>query len=220
MTKIIAISDTHNRHDKLIIPECDILIHAGDWSGQGTKSEVTNFAKWLNKQTQCKEIVVIPGNHELYFERGLPDSKLWFTEECPRAKLLIDEGCEIDGIKIWGSPVQPWFHDWAWNRKGTEIQKHWDAIPEGTNILITHGPPYGILDQTTYANGDIRPEHLGCPNLMERIKIVKPDLHFFGHIHYPGGRAVSVFSTTFYNASICDEYYIPSNPLTIVEYEK
>lgn len=218
--KIVAISDTHNQHNKLIIPECDLLIHAGDWTGQGKKSEVVNFTKWLNKQNQCKEIIIVPGNHELYFERELPGSKLWLIEECPRAKLLIDEGCEIDKVKIWGSPVQPWFHDWAWNRDTHSIQPHWNAIPDDINILITHGPPYGILDQTTYADGSIRPEHLGCSQLMERIKIVKPDLHFFGHIHYPGGRAASVFGTTFYNASICDEMYVPSNPLTIVEYTK
>lgn len=107
MIRICAISDTHNHHNKLIIPECDILIHAGDWTGQGAKSEIENFAKWLDKQTQCKNIVVIPGNHELYFEKGLPDSRNWFTDNCSRAKLLIDEGCEIEGIKIWGSPVQP-----------------------------------------------------------------------------------------------------------------
>lgn len=218
--KLVVISDTHNKHNKITIPPCDILIHAGDWSFQGRKSEVRDFSQWLNKQTQCKNIVVIPGNHELYFEQQLPASKLWFTEECPRAHLLIDYGCEIDGIKIWGSPIQPEFCNWAWNRNTFTIQKHWDAIPEDTNILITHGPPYGILDQTTYADGSIRPDHLGCSKLLERIKTIKPSLHFFGHIHNPGGEQVHAFGTSFYNAAICDEMYLPTNPLTIVEYNK
>lgn len=224
--KIVAISDTHNRHDKLIIPECDLLIHAGDWTGGGYETEVRNFAKWLNKQNQANHIVVIPGNHELDFEQNLPDSKQWFYEECPRAKLLIDEGCEIDGIKIWGSPVQPWFHDWAWNRakdlyeshiKGIpEIKPHWDIIPDDTNILITHGPPYNILDKTIFKN-----EPLGCYKLLERIKQLKDlDLHFFGHIHSPGGQQVHLDGISYYNAAICDERYYPSNPITIVDYIK
>lgn len=214
--KIVAISDTHNRHNKLTIPECDLLIHAGDWSFRGKKSEVENFAHWLNKQTQCKEIVVIPGNHELFFEKGLPDSLIWFTENCPRAKLLIDSGCEIDGVKIWGSPVQPWFHDWAWNRSSFEIQKHWEKIPK-CNIVITHGPVYGILDQARYADGSIRTEHLGCPYLYKKIKEIKPDIHICGHIH--GGHGEKhIDGTSYYNVSICDEQYYPSNPITIIEY--
>ena len=88
MLKIVAISDTHNRHDKVQIPDCDLLIHAGDWSGQGGKSEVENFAKWLNKQNQCKDIVIIPGNHEKYFEENLPGSIDWIKSICPRANLL------------------------------------------------------------------------------------------------------------------------------------
>jgi Icc-related predicted phosphoesterase len=235
--KIVGISDTHNRHNKITVPACDLLIHAGDWSFQGKKSEVENFAEWLNKQVQCKEIVLIPGNHEKFFEEYLPDSLEWFTKLCPRAHLLIDQSIEVLGIKIYGSPAQPFFCDWAWNRAVSDkaevmrvgymkeklvqpIKPHWDAIKEDTQILITHGPPQGILDQTTYANGDLRPEPLGCPLLMKRIKELKKlDLHFFGHIHHPGGTAKCQDGVTFYNASICDEMYVPSNPITIVEYD-
>src|ERR1700677_1938651 len=114
--KIVAISDTHNRHNKVKIPKCDLLIHAGDWSFQGQKSEVENFAEWLNKQDQCEEIVVIPGNHERYLEDYMPESLKWFTDKCPWAHLLIDQAIELYGIKIYGSPVQPFFCDWAWNK--------------------------------------------------------------------------------------------------------
>ena len=235
--RIVAISDVHNRHSKIVIPECDLLIDAGDWSFQGKISEVENYAEWLNKQTQCKEIVTIPGNHEKFFEQMLPDSLKWFTDKCPRAHLLIDQGVTLLGAKIWGSPVQPEFCDWAWNRAVSDkpevrrvgymkekmflpIKPHWDMIPDDTQILITHGPPQGILDQTTFANGDLRPEPLGCPMLMARIKELKNlDLHFFGHIHHPGGQQVHKDGVSFFNASVCDEMYCPTNPITVVEYD-
>lgn len=220
MLKIVGISDTHNRHEKLLIPECDILIHAGDWTGMGFEHEVRDFAKWLNKQTQAKHIVLIPGNHELEFENALPLSMHWFKEECPTAHLLINESVTIEGIKFYGSPITPFFCDWAWNKhRGDVIQSYWDAIPDDTQILITHGPPYHILDQTTHADGTLRPDRLGCYQLMNRIKELKNlDLHFFGHIHACGGEQIHKDGVSFYNAAICDETYYPSNPLTIVEY--
>jgi Icc-related predicted phosphoesterase len=237
--KIAAISDTHNKHKKITVPECDLLVHAGDWTFEGKKHEVEDFAKWLDDQEQCKEIVAIPGNHEKLFEQMMPDSLRWFTDRCPRAHLLIDQGVELFGIKIYGSPVQPFFCNWAWNRapsdKDTElivdyrtgktklfkaIKPHWDAIPGDTQLLVTHGPAQGILDQTTYACGDLRPDFLGCPLLLSRIKELKSlDLHFFGHIHYFGGSGRCVDGVSHYNASVCDEMYQPVNPLVVVEYD-
>src|SRR5690606_2941656 len=151
--KVIALSDTHNQHKKITIPECDILIHVGDWSSKGTFKETKRFAKWLNEQPS-DNIIVVPGNHEIEFERGLPISKDWILDYCSRAKILIDDGVEINGYKIWGSPVTPWFHSWAWNRgRGEDIKKHWDLIPNDTDLLLTHGPPVDILDIIYYADG-------------------------------------------------------------------
>ena len=215
--KIVAISDTHNRHKKLEIPECDLLIHAGDFTSFGYKHEIEDFAKWINKQS-AKNVVIVPGNHELYFENGLPLSKEWIKDNCPNAHLLIEESVEIEGIKIYGSPITPWFHDWAWNRHPQQITKHWNNIPEDTKILITHSPPYGILDETTYANGDPKPGFLGCPQLLKRVQEIKPDLHFFGHIHAGYGEK-HIDGTSYYNCSNCDETYCPSNSPTVVEYE-
>lgn len=232
MFKIIILSDTHNRHNKLTIPECDFLFHCGDWTSMGHKHEVEDFAKWLDKQP-AKHVVLIPGNHELQFEKDFPNSRKWITDHCPKAHLLVDESVTLEGIKIHGSPVQPFFCDWAWNRasgkKGysinfkdyypPDIKPHWDMIPNDTNILLTHGPPFGILDKTTYANGDPKPDNLGCELLMNRIKELKDlDLHFFGHIHSPGGTQVHMDGVSFYNAAICDECYYPGNPITEVEY--
>lgn len=219
--KIVAISDTHNQHQKVLVPECDLLIHAGDWTSMGHDQEVIKFTQWLGRQQQAKNIVVIPGNHELHFEKYLPFGRSFFKYHCPNVHLLIEESVEIEGIKIYGSPITPWFCDWAWNRhRGEHIQRHWDAIPNDTQILITHGPPLGILDQTCYPDGSLREDRLGCYQLAKRIEDLKDlDLHFFGHIHTPGGQQVHKDGVNYYNAAICDEMYKPTNPITVVEYE-
>lgn len=234
--KIIALSDSHNKHNKFpTLPECDILIHAGDWSGMGRKSETRNFAKWLNKQ-EAGYVVVVPGNHEVEFEKNLPASLNWILEECPHAHILIDRTIDIEGIKIHGSPVTPWFYDWAWNRSITNddlvmhprtgkvssiqhIKPHWDMIPEGTDILITHGPPYKILDELIYTDGTPKGQFVGCPYLMDRIREIKPDIHIFGHIHCGFGQK-HFNGTSFYNVALCDEMYMPTNGYTEIEYEK
>lgn len=236
--KIVAISDTHNRHKQITIPECDVLIHAGDWTSMGHKDEVEKFAKWLDSLDQVKNIIVVPGNHELHFETHHPNSLRWITDHCPHAHILIDDFVMIDDVKIHGSPATPYFCDWAWNRMPSEfdrrmyvglekekliksIKPHWDNIPEDVNILVTHGPPYDVLDKTTMPNGTPRPEPLGCPMLVNRIKELKDlDLHFFGHIHYQGGQQVHKDGVSYYNAAVCDEHYYPSNGITIVDYIK
>jgi Icc-related predicted phosphoesterase len=162
----------------------------------------------------------VQGNHELGVEKMFLVSQMIAKDKCPGVH-FIDEGLvEIEGLKIWCSAITPEFHNWAWNRNSFEIIQHWKKIPDDINILITHGPPYGILDQTTYADGTIRPGFLGCPRLLERIKEIKPSLHFFGHIHHGGGKSVNAFGTSFFNCAICDECYCPTNPITIVEYDK
>lgn len=219
--KIVAISDTHNDHNELDIPECDILIHAGDATGKGYEYEVKRFAKWFQAQP-ARHKIFVPGNHELYFDHLLPNSKSWFNDNCPDGHLLIDQTIEIEGVVIHGSPVQPWFFDWGFNRARNygesiqrhikEIKPHWDMIPNNVDILVTHGGPRGILD---YAP---RGGHVGCDELLARVKVVTPDLHFFGHIHEGYGQHHEN-GTNFYNVAICDGYYQPINPITVVEYE-
>lgn len=218
--KIVVISDVHNRYGKLIIPECDLLISCGDYSSLGTDQEVKEFHKWLDLQN-ARYIISVQGNHELGVEKDFNNAKQIALEQCPEA-YFIDEGLiEIEGIKIWCSAITPWFMDWAWNRhRGNDIQKHWDKIPNDIDILVTHGPPYRILDLAKRADGTWRNDNLGCQQLLNRIKNIKPFLHFFGHIHGSGGMEKHIDGTSFYNASICDETYYPSNPITIVEFDK
>lgn len=210
MLKVAAISDTHTKHNKLVIPECDVLIHAGDATFRGTYQEIVDFAKWFEKQP-AKYKIFVPGNHEKVFEECLPISISWFKEHCPTGILLIEDEIIIEGIKFYGSPITPYFHNWGWNRFPHEIVRHWEKIPDDTNILITHGPPKEILDQISFDR-----DYLGCPFLKEVVINLNISHHIFGHIH--GGHGYKeVNRKKFYNVSICDEAYNPTNKITVME---
>jgi Icc-related predicted phosphoesterase len=181
---IHAISDTHTRHDRINLPGGDILIHAGDMTSQGELHGAIAFLNWFEEQ-DYSHLILIAGNHDFCFER----TPQLLADECKSRgiTLLNDSGVTVEGIKIWGSPVQPWFHDWAFNRhRGADIKKHWDLIPEDTELLITHGPPYGICDQVLYA-GREQDRHVGCQDLLEKILKTQVKLHIFGHIHEAKG---------------------------------
>lgn len=212
--RICAISDTHNQHNKVHIPKCDILIHAGDESFRGTKAEIEEFAKWFDKQN-AEHLVWVPGNHSLVFQADLPYSVEWFKRHSPRANILINQAITIDNLKIWGSPATPYFMNWAWNyNRGSQIKAIWDTIPLDTDVLVTHGPPYRILDGVS--PGTLREQHVGCQDLAERVLQVKPKFHIFGHIHECYGRQIFQ-DTTYINASIVDEYYAVSNDPVIID---
>jgi Icc-related predicted phosphoesterase len=200
--KFVAISDTHSKHNSLQLPIGDVLIHTGDVSSRGKEYEVLNFLEWFSAQDYAYKIF-IAGNHDFYFEQMpladvekiIPDNVIY----------LNDSSIKINGINIWGSPISPWFYDWAFNRhRGDDIQKHWDKIPMNTDILLTHGPAFGILDRTV---GNMQ---VGCEDLLRTIKIIKPQVHICGHIHEAYGQ-VKKDATTFINASVLNERYLLSN---------
>jgi Icc-related predicted phosphoesterase len=218
MIKIVMISDTHNLHDKIIVPDGDILIHAGDMSMSGKHFEIASFARWLQEQPH-KYKVVIAGNHDFLFE-GRPEIADPIITETG-AIYLNDSGVTIEGLNIWGSPVQPWFYDWAFNRqRGAEIKKHWNLIPANTDVLITHGPPRGILDQSVPNKTD----HLGCSDLLESVHKINLKLHVFGHIHGSAGITRLPYIQNmvdnrpiFINASVLNEQYQPNGKQFVVE---
>jgi Icc-related predicted phosphoesterase len=108
---------------------------------------------------------------------------------------------QIEGCTIWGSAITPWFFNWAFNRKrGNDINKHWKLIPSDTQLLITHGPAYGILDAVE------NEKHVGCVDLLKKVKEVMPKVHITGHIHEAYGR-VKIGDTLFINASVLNEAY-------------
>lgn len=215
--KIVAISDVHTRWHTLQIPECDILISAGDYSFHGQPDIVLSFHEWMNRQP-AKHVISVQGNHETWVEKNFSAAEAIALGSCPRVHFMEEGLVEIDGIKIWCSAITPNFFNWAWNRaRGEEIKQHWDKIPEDTNILVTHGPPAGILDIVPWVDGTPK-ERVGCEELKKRIDQLDIDLHIFGHIHHSHGEHHSD-GTSFYNASICDERYAPTNPVTVIEYE-
>lgn len=215
--RFCAISDTHNQHNELEIPECDLLIHAGDSTMGGSKDEITQFVMWLDEQ-KAENIIIVPGNHEIWWEQNWEDGLEIVNAHCPRAHVLNDSGLELNDIKFWGSPVTPFYGNWAWNRARTPgavlwhgpwIKDHWDKIPTELDVLITHGPPYQILDDVGFPGG-----HQGCTELLKRLDVVKPHTHIFGHLHEGYGH-VSVQDINFYNVSICNSWYNPTNAITL-----
>jgi len=212
--KLVLISDTHGRFQP-DLPDGDILIHAGDLSMEGTVIEMWESVKWLGAQKKrFDHIVFVAGNHD------------FFAEECPKTMramaedkgiiYLQDESTEINGLKFWGSPMTPEFGGWAFMvHRGELMDNHWKRIPDDTDILITHGPPYGILDSTNQG------ESVGCEALREHVRRVKPALHVFGHIHEGHGKErLFGMPTLFVNASLLDERYVPSGESIIFDTEE
>lgn len=201
-----AISDTHNKHKKIALPGGDILIHSGDVSSRGQSGEILPFLDWYAEQ-DYSSLLLIAGNHDWGFEKE-PEK---YAKECKDRNIVLlnDSGCIVEGIKIWGSPIQPEFCNWAFNRfRGADIKKHWDMIPEDTELLITHGPPYMILDD---ANARGYSNHVGCEDLVRRIAETKVKLHIFGHIHEGAGYKY-LDGRTYVNASSLDGMYCFEGP--------
>lgn len=206
MTKIVAISDTHLKHHQLKVPSGDILIHAGDFSSRGSLEDLINFNQWLGELPHQFKIV-IAGNHDFCFQKEPNESIKLLTN----AIYLQDQFIEILGLKVYGSPWQPWFFDWAFNlKRGFEIKAKWDLIPDSIDILVTHGPPMGILDKTTGGKA------VGCEELIKKILNIKPKYHIFGHIHEAYG-ILNQEHTTFINASSCNVSYQAENKPIVFE---
>ena len=197
--KILFFSDTHGQHRKLKnLPQADMLIHAGDISKRGEDHEVEDFIRWFSALNYPYKIF-IAGNHDFYFEDETVNRIQKMLS--PDTYYLCNTGVSIEGINIWGSPITPTFFNWAFNKdRGSEIAKYWNKIPKNTNILITHGPPFGVLDKTrTGLNA-------GCEDLLRKVKSIKPAYHLFGHIHEGYGVCEKEY-TTFMNGCILDENY-------------
>jgi len=211
MPQLVLISDTHGLHDQVKVPEGDILIHAGDFMNGGRDLyEVTRFARWWNRHPHPHKIL-IGGNHDRYLEKDKTEVLSYFENTI----YLEDSGCSLLGLNFWGSPYTPAFMQWSFMRhRGEDIKKHWDKIPNDTDILVTHGPPWGILDQVDPYNNS---EYLGCQDLSRKYnEIFEPKLHLFGHIHGSYGQS-KIGNTIFVNASQVDEQYRVVNKPVVIE---
>lgn len=212
--KIVCLSDTHNCNETINVPGGDILIHAGDATIRGTIDEITNFNHWFANLPH-KHKIFVAGNHDWLFETNSSHARLLLDDSII---YLQDSAAEIEGLKIYGSPWQPRFFDWAFNlNRGAEMAEKWKLIPADADILITHGPPNGILDEVPRK---YFVENTGCEELRRRVEEIsvfgKLKLHVFGHIHCGYGTTEN-FGVKFVNASNCDESYAPTQPPIVVE---
>jgi Icc-related predicted phosphoesterase len=210
--RIVCFADTHGYHKELNIPDGDILIFAGDMFGypNGEAKQIKRFGKWMNQLNHAYKIM-IPGNHDRIFERDY----YYVTSLLENIFCLNDSMIGIGALKIWGSPITPKFFEWAFIRnRGEAIAKHWEMIPDDVDILITHGPPYGIMDVAPRMKPEDDP-HQGCKDLSERIaRLPNLKLHIFGHIHEGYGREEHN-GVTYVNAS--KGYHPISNPPIVVD---
>ena len=187
--RIVCVSDTHGFHKHTEVPDGDILVHGGDLTKHGSLEDVEEFNRWLGALPHGHKIV-IAGNHDFCFQEQPAEARARLTN----ALYLQDSGCEIEGLTFYGSPWTPLFFDWAFMLSDEELAAKWALIPPRVDVLITHGPPQGILDTTN------RKEPAGSATLLERVRAVKPRLHVFGHIHEAAGR-FDHDGTVFLNAS-------------------
>ncbi len=204
--RLVLISDTHRRHGQLTVPAGDVLVHAGDFSSGGRPQEIADFDAWLATQPHaCK--VVVAGNHDFLFERDPAAARALLGH----ATYLEDSGATIGGLRFWGSPWQPRFFDWAFNLdRGAPLAAKWALIPDGVDVLVTHGPPHAILDRT------LRGEPVGCEELAKALPRIRPRLHVFGHIHEAHG-TLEREGTVFVNASSCDVRERPVHAPIVVD---
>jgi predicted phosphodiesterase len=202
--RLVITSDTHGRHSLISdVPDGDVFVHAGDFMNSGLfPEEIHSFNGWLDKQRILLR-VVCGGNHDRLFQ-SMPG----FARQClTNAVYLENTGVTIDGVSFWGSPYTPEFLNWAFMyRRAPEANQYWDQIPDGLDVLITHGPPQGILDQAIPGGA-----HLGCVELLEAIQAKKPKVHIFGHIH-GGAGTFTKEDTRFINAAYLNERYQSAEP--------
>jgi predicted phosphodiesterase len=212
--RIVCISDTHMMHSDVCVPDGDVLIHAGDLTMDGASADIDDAFWWLSEQPH-ERIIFTPGNHDFDFQR-VPSLRDSLHYSYPRVEVLIDEETIIDGLRVYASPWQPWFYNWAYNfRPGLageeEAKARWSMIPDDVSILVTHGPVYGILDRTQSG------ENVGCSVLKARIEELRQlRLHVCGHIHEASG-SESIGDVLYVNACSCDAQYQPTHSPIVVD---
>jgi Icc-related predicted phosphoesterase len=207
--KMVNFSDTHSKHSGIDIPDGDILVITGDVIGHDDHAywQLKDFSDFVSFLPH-KYKLFVPGNHDSTFSL-YPESARAMLSYC---KVLINEGCTIEGINFWGTPIQPFFNDWYFNEKSEEKRyEYFKMIPEDCNVLLTHCPPFGILDK------GFKGEHAGDKMLLKRIKELK-NLKYvvFGHLHNSYGTQ-EIDGIKFVNCSLLNEKYQLVNKPVVIE---
>lgn len=231
--KTTFISDTHTRHWEISLPGGDLCCMCGDYMGSGYNlKELYDFANWVREKVapNYSHVVWVAGNHDRALESNTCMGKDMFSN-MDNVHYLMNETIELDfpdkgKLRIGGTPYQPDFCHWAFNVEDSDkLDFIYDnVIEEGLNVLLTHCPPFDILDQSHLPRpyfGKTGEERLGSIELRKKILSMDnpPRYHTFGHIHGDGGKHVLVGNTIFINASVCDESYKPVNPIITLDIE-
>lgn len=204
--KIVCISDTHGMHNRIEIPDGEMLIHAGDITGDGSKEETRDFIQWFASLPH-KYKVFVSGNHD----RSLEKRGINYFQLPDDVQYLENSSVNLGGLKIWGSPYVPLFGRWSFMKEDLDLYEFWHQIPEDTDILVTHGPAWGINDKAYPTQA-----HLGSKTLAEKLTIRCPQLHLHGHIH--GGYGITEANGIIHvNAAQLDEAYKPSNKPIVID---
>lgn len=210
--KILCLGDTHGRYDRYdpaAFPPCDLMLFAGDITAR-TVPEVRDFDRWLGR-LPVDRILLTPGNHDGVFETDPPEA----APDLEHSRCLLHETVSVGGLTLFGSPFQPAFMDFAFNRpRGEPLRTLWEAIPPGTDVLLTHTPPGGVLDRPSRSDVD----GVGCDALRERLEQLDVDLHVFGHIHECYG-VTRRGATTFVNAAVYSRHRSRMRRPLLVEYD-
>lgn len=215
--QIVALSDTHNKHREMILPEPSgsgrrILVHCGDFTNSGTLEEVTDFIEWFVDIPNFDHKVLIAGNHDITLDTNYYNKK-WrqfhttkqdtqlisdIIRENDEFVYLEDYSVVLENLKFYGAPwVRAGTRDWAFCMYlPTTAEEAWKHIPMDTDVLLTHTPPYESLDRNSY---DIS---VGCPQLKAACDAIRPKLHFFGHVHRPGMESTE-YGKRFNTATAC-----------------
>lgn len=215
--KLVCISDFHSQQlDDL--PEGQVLIIAGDSTMNGTVNEMCWLRSWLMKQAEkFPYIIWVAGNHDRLFKTNYNLAKSLIEES--GAIYLEDSEVKIGGLRFYGSPwtsgLEGYKSHWAFAKLRTELLDIWKKIPEGLDVLITHMPPWGILDEVIDKYDNIT--RFGCYDLRHIIKKRKPKIHIFGHIHWSGGKSVKYYDTECFNVALMSEEYEVVNKPTVIE---
>lgn len=220
--KICLTSDVHGRLP--VVPSCDLLIVAGDlcpdfapgspWGS--TKQEgwlQSTFMNWVDSRAGCVTRATF-GNHDFVSKKYLPDGV--------KGVFAVDEENVIGGLRIWFTPWSNLFGGWAWMKPPDELRAHYEMIPEGIDILVSHGPAYGygdrVDDRYLVMSREREDPHVGSKELLEAIDRVKPRLMVCGHIH-SGYGTYQYGETTIMNVALVDEDYKPVHAIVELEME-
>jgi Icc-related predicted phosphoesterase len=204
--KVACVSDIHGHLPS--IPDCDLLLIGGDLCpSKYNQSDwlKNNFKPWIDSLSERMKIIGVAGNHDFIFQNN--------PQDVPNMNwtYLQDSGTEFNNFKIWGSPWQPEFHNWAFNAFESDLKKKWNLIPDDADILVLHGPPY--------KHGDFSPfgrVHTGSYSLLQKIMEIQPKLVIAGHIHSGYGR-YEIGNSTFLSCSYVDESYNPFYDIQTIE---